>query len=38
VNVNLALPATTAGSYVLHVVYAYNCLLFESAGSAEYVF
>lgn len=38
VNVNLALPATTAGNFVLHAVYAYNCILFESAGSSEYIF
>jgi hypothetical protein len=38
VNVNLTLPSVTAGRYILHAVYAYNCLLFQSAGSAEYVF
>lgn len=38
VNVNLALPSVTTGNYVLHAVYAYNSLLFCSAGSAEYVF
>lgn len=39
VNVNLRLPsaASTLG-YKLHAVYSYNCVLFESAGSAEYVF
>jgi hypothetical protein len=38
VNLELALPYTSASNFVLHVVYAYNALLFESSGSAEYVF
>jgi hypothetical protein len=37
VNVSLKMPGNTLG-YVLHAVYAYNALLFCSAGSAEYVF
>lgn len=37
--VNLLLTTPQAKStYVLHVVYAYNSLLFMSAGSAEYIF
>ena len=38
VNMILRLPAANTLGYVLHVVYAYNALLFMSAGSAEYVF
>jgi hypothetical protein len=38
VNMQLSLPSVSAGSYVLHAVYSYNCLLFQSAGSAEYIF
>lgn len=37
VNLNLKTPAAKS-TYVLHAVYAYNSLLFCSAGSAEYVF
>lgn len=37
VNMQLTTPQAKS-TYVLHVVYAYNALLFESAGSAEYVF
>jgi len=37
VNLQLKMPGNTLG-YVLHAVYAYNALLFMSAGSAEYVF
>jgi hypothetical protein len=37
VNLSLKMPGNTLG-YVLHAVYAYNALLFMSAGSAEYVF
>jgi hypothetical protein len=37
VNLQLKMPGNTNG-YVLHAVYAYNALLFMSAGSAEYVF
>jgi hypothetical protein len=37
--VNLLLKTPEAKStYVLHVVYSYNALLFMSAGSSEYVF
>lgn len=41
VNLLLSLPAREdggAGDYVLHAVYAYNSLLFMSAGSSEYIF
>jgi hypothetical protein len=41
VNLLLNLPAKAggaAGDYVLHAVYAYNSLLFCSAGSSEYIF
>ena len=37
VNLLLKTPAAKS-TYVLHAVYAYNALLFCSAGSAEYVF
>ena len=37
VNVQLTTPEAKS-TYVMHVVYAYNSLLFCSAGSSEYVF
>jgi hypothetical protein len=37
VNVQLTTPQAKS-TYVMHVVYAYNSLLFCSAGSSEYVF
>jgi len=37
VNLQLTTPEAKS-SYVLHVVYSYNALLFMSAGSSEYVF
>jgi len=40
VNLDLALPVAAGytGDYVLHAVYSYNALLFQSAGSSEYIF
>jgi hypothetical protein len=37
-KINPATGLAVAGDYVMHAVYAYNSLLFCSAGSSEYIF